>query len=102
MTKDMLQQMIDRMRAAQRPELLMLIAATISEMTIFGRAHYDDKDPVGPLRQTNEAIHRLSGHLTSLADPTEVFSESRAAGIIEQLVLLPPAAIARICGTRPS
>jgi hypothetical protein len=94
----MVQQVIDRMHAAKRPELLMLLAAAITEITIFGRAHYDDTDPVGPLRQTNEAIHRLAGHLRCLADPSEAFTESRAAGITEQLVLLPPAAISRIFG----
>ena len=94
----MVQRLIDRMRAAKRPELLMLLAAAITEMTILARAHYDDQDSAGPLRQTNEAIHRLAGHLRNLTDASEAFTESRAAGISEQLVLLPPAAIARIYG----
>jgi hypothetical protein len=64
-------QVIDRMRAAKRPELLLLLAAAITEITIFGRAHYDGEDALSHLRRTNEAIHRLAGHLRDLCDPTK-------------------------------
>jgi hypothetical protein len=94
--KDAAPQLLARMHAAERSELLMLLAAAITEMTIFGRSHYDDTDPTGHLRQTNEAIHRLAGHLRDLCHPDEVFTESRADGIGEQLALLHPSAVARI------
>ena len=93
---DTMLQVIDRMREAKRPELLLLLAAAITEMTIFGRAHYDDEDSQNHLRRTNEAIHRLAGHLRDLCDPDEAFTESRAAGVGEQLAILHPSAIARI------
>ena len=89
-------QLIDRMRASGRPELLMLLAKVIVEVTIQGRSHYDDENANGYLRQINEAIHRLAGHLRDLSRQEEIFTESRAAGIGEQLVLLYPDAIARI------
>ncbi len=95
---DAVLQVIDRMRAGRRPELLVLLAAAITEMTILGRAHYDDEDSTSYLRQTNEAIHRLVGHLRDLCDPDEAFTESRAVGVGEQLTLLHPSAIARIYG----
>ncbi|MBR0874463.1 hypothetical protein JQ633_29190 [Bradyrhizobium tropiciagri] len=94
---DDVQQAVDRMRVATRPQLLKILATAIMEMTMLGRAHYEDEDPAGYLRQTNEAVHRLAGHLCSLSDPAEVFTESRAAGIGEQLELLHPSAVARIC-----
>lgn len=89
-------QTIDRMRAANRQELLTLLATAITEMTIFARAHYDGDDSLSHLRQSNEAIHRLAGHLRDLCDPDETFSESRVAGIGGQFALLPPSAITRI------
>ncbi|WP_161912131.1 hypothetical protein [Methylosinus sp. C49] len=89
-------QTIDRMRLANRQELLTLLATAITEMTISARAHYDVDDSVSHLRQTNEAIHRLAGHLRDLCDPNETLSESRAAGIGGQFTLLPPSAITRI------
>jgi len=95
---DDVQQAVDRMRAATRPQLLILLSTAILEMTMLGRAHYADKDPASYLRQTNEAVHRLAGHLCSLSDPAEAFTESRARGIGEQLGILHPSAVARICG----
>lgn len=99
-TRQGVAQVIDRMRSAKRPELLMLLATSIAEMTILGRGHYDDEDSSGRLRSTNEAIHRLAGHLRDLCDPDEAFTESRAAGIGGQLALLHPSAVARIYASR--
>jgi len=42
---DTVRQVIDRMCTSQRPELLMLLAATITQMTILGRCYYDDEIP---------------------------------------------------------
>ena len=94
--EDAVLKLVGRMRAAKRQELLMLLAAAITEMTIRGRAHYDDEEATRFLRQTNEAIHRLTGHLRDLCDPDEAFTESRAAGIGEQIAILHPMAVARI------
>ena len=94
--EDVLLKVIGQMRIAKRQELLILLAAAITQMTILGRAHYDAEDSTKRLRQTNEAIHRLTGHLRDLFDPNEAFTESRAAGIGEQLAILHPLAIARI------
>jgi hypothetical protein len=96
--KDVAAQLIARMQAAERAELLTLLAAAITEMTIFGRSRYDGEDAARHLRQTNEAIHRIAGHLRALCDPDELFTESRAAGVGEQLALLHPSAVARIYG----
>ncbi|MGF1622527.1 MAG: hypothetical protein ACFCUR_18190 [Rhodomicrobiaceae bacterium] len=98
MINDAVSQLIARMHTAERPELLMFLAEVIMEMTIFRRLHYEAEDPAGHLRQTNEAIHRLAGHLRDLCDPDEAFTESRAAGIGEQLALLRPSTIARMYG----
>jgi hypothetical protein len=38
MMGDAVLEVIDRMHAAKRPELLMLLGSAITEMTIFGRA----------------------------------------------------------------
>ena len=94
---DAVLQVMDKMRAAKRPELLLLVATAITGLTILGRAHYDDEESVRHLRRTNEAIHRIAGHLRDLCDPDEAFTESRAAGISAQLALLHPSAIDRIC-----
>lgn len=39
-------QTVDRMRVANRQELLTLLATAITEMTISARAHYDGDDSV--------------------------------------------------------
>jgi hypothetical protein len=48
---DVVQQLLDRMRASERQELLMLLAASIHAMTIVGRTHYDEEDSANQLRQ---------------------------------------------------
>jgi hypothetical protein len=86
---------IDRVRAATRQELLAILASAITEITIIGRTHYDDENSAIHLRQLNEAIHRLSGHLRDLCDPGKEFTESRAAVVGAVLALLHPSAIDR-------
>ena len=79
--------MLDRMRAAQRPELLKLLARTITQITILGRDYYDDEDSISHLRQTNEAIHRLAGHLRDLGiDVRTATRDLLAAKTIDELV----------------
>ena len=96
--QDAVGRVIDRMRAAQRPELLMLLASAITEMTIFGRVHYSAENSAGHFRQANEAIHQLAGNLRDLCDADETFTESRAAGVGACIALLHPTAITRIEG----
>jgi len=93
-----MEQLLARMASAKRLELLALLAAAINVLTIHGRAHYDSPDVIDRLRETNEAIHRLAGHLRDLCDPNEVYTASRADGVAEQLRLLHPSAISRIDG----
>ncbi|MGY8707972.1 hypothetical protein RAD16_19705 [Bradyrhizobium sp. 18BD] len=100
MMSDLLPELVDRMRASQRPEQLKLLAAAINEMTILGRSYYDHEDSAGHLRQTNEAIHRLTGRLYDLLDPDEAFTESRAVAVGYFLALLGPFSIARIHGLK--
>jgi hypothetical protein len=85
-----------RLAAAQRPELLRLLGGLIVELTIRGRAHYDEADAAERLRETNEAIHRLAGHLRDLSNNEEMFTASRADGIVEQCGLLAPSTISRL------
>jgi hypothetical protein len=92
-----MEQLKATLAAAQRPELLVLLARAITELTIRGRSHYDSPDANERLRETNEAIHRVSGHLCDLCDPDEAFTTSRRDGVAEELRLLPPSSIARIC-----
>jgi hypothetical protein len=66
------------------------------ELTIRNRYYYDSPDALARLREGNEAIHRLSGHLRDLLDPAEELTESRKDGIVEQLLLLSPPVLDRI------
>jgi len=76
--------------------VLIRLARGINELSIRNRAHYDQPDALHRLIQSNEAIHRLSGHLRDLIDPDEELTESRRDGILEQLQLLPPSALDRL------
>ena len=84
------------MRDIERQHLLSLISSIISEFTIVGRSHYDDAEPAVGLRQTNELIHRLAGHLSDLCDPHVQFTESRSAAISAALDKLDDSSITRI------
>jgi len=97
---DIARQLVDRMHTSQRAELLKLLARTITEITILGRDYYDDEDCVDHLRQTNEAIHRLAGHLRDLCNPDEAFTESRADAVRHVLALLHPSSVDRIHGIK--
>jgi hypothetical protein len=77
--------------------LLKLLAQVINHMTIRGRSYYDSPDATVRLRETNEAIHQIAGHLRDLCDPNEVFTASREDGVAEQLRLLPPVSIDLLC-----
>jgi hypothetical protein len=90
------------MMEAQRPRLLAMLAVGITEMTIHARLHYDGPDVIDRLRETNEAIHRLTGHLRDLCDPNQALTDSRADAVIGQLRLLGPSAISRLIGSWPN
>ena len=75
-----------------RPVLLRTLAAAIGELTIEGRGFYEP-ERFDRLRETNEAIHRVAGHLRDLTNPEEKLTLSRLDGIVEQLRLLPSSVI---------
>jgi hypothetical protein len=85
-----------RLLELPRSALLGLLGAAFIELTISGRASYDQPDVVERLRETNEAIHHLSGHLRDLSSPGEAITDSRVEGIIEQLRILPSSALQRL------
>jgi hypothetical protein len=68
------------------------------ELTIRARFYYDEPEGIGAMRETNEAIHRVSGHCRDLTNHDEPFTSSRAEGIGEALKLLTPAALDRFYG----
>jgi hypothetical protein len=76
--------------------LLQSLSQALMELTIRNRYYYDSPDALVRLREGNEAIHRLNGHLRDLLDPAEELTESRKDGIMEQLLLLPPPVLDRI------
>jgi hypothetical protein len=96
MMTEAVQQVVDRMLTSPRPVLLMLLAQTITQMTILGRDSYDHEDSASHLRRTNETIHRLAGHLRDLCNPDEPFTESRAEAVGHALALLPTSCVASI------
>ena len=83
-----------KMQASTRK--VKVIAAGMNELTILGRTFYNDPDEQRWLQRTNEAIHRLSGHLRDLCDRGELYTPSRADGIFEQLKLLPEESLKRL------
>lgn len=82
--------------AAQRPELFALLARGVHELTLRARYFYDAPDAADRMHETNEAIHRVSGHLRALLDPDCALTASRVEGIAEALSLLTPAALDRL------
>ena len=78
----------DRLMAAGRAKLLALLLASIGDLTIRGRYYAREPDALDRMRETNEAIHRVAGHLRDLVDESEPCTGSRADGILEALALL--------------
>jgi hypothetical protein len=74
--------------AASPSAVSRFLAAAISECTLTGRSVYDGPNMVEGLKAVNEAVHRLSGHMGDLLSG-EPLTESRAAGIVEQLRPVP-------------
>jgi hypothetical protein len=85
-----------RLMTADRSTLLGMLAQVIHELTIRARYFYDRTDALEGMRETNEAIHHVSGHLRDLIDPIEPMTDSRADGIAAASELLPQRAITRI------
>jgi len=89
-------QIKQRLKAIERPRLLWLLSQLIHELTIRARFYYDQPDAVDRMRETNEAIHRVSGHSRDLTNPDEPFTPSRADSIGEALKLLTPPTLDRL------
>jgi len=85
-----------RLGALERSRLLGLLCQLINELTIRSRFYYDQPDAADRMRETNEAIHRVSGHTRDLTNADEPFTASRADSIGEALKLLPPSALNRL------
>lgn len=79
-----------------RENLLKMLSVSVHALTIAGRFHFQEPDELPRLRQINEAIHRLSGHLKDLCDPNEPYTPGRADGICLQLEILPQSSLKRL------
>jgi hypothetical protein len=82
---DTLQQ---RLLRGDRTILLRFLSQLISQLTILARSHYDHPQSQRLLVETNEAVHRLAGHLRDLVDAGEPLTESRAEAISAHADLL--------------
>src|ERR1700742_5243578 len=85
-----------RLFAASREAVLRFIASGIHDLTVRARSFYDEPDSHAGMRETNEAIHRLVGHLRDLTSPEEPLTLSRIEGIAGNIGLLSPNQVARI------
>lgn len=79
----------------ERGALLWVLSQAIHELTIRARLFYEP-DEVVRIQETNEAIHRVSGHLRDLIDMNEPFTPRRADSVGEALKLLDPATLDRL------
>ena len=77
-----------RLLAAHRPAVLEFIAAAIHGLTIRSRCYYSEPDRFERMREANEAIHRLAGHMRGLVQVAEPLTETRIQGIIANAQLL--------------
>jgi hypothetical protein len=87
-----------RLMTVERTTLLVMLARLIHDLTIHSRYFYDREDAFDGMRETNEAIHRIAGHMRALIDPTELITASRAGSIAAASELLSPAALDRLYG----
>jgi hypothetical protein len=85
-----------RLGSLERPHLLWILSQLIHELTIRARFYYDQPNGIGPMQETNETIHRVSGHCRDLTTQDEPFTSSRADSIDEALKLLSPPALDRL------
>lgn len=79
-----------------RATLLRFMAQLIHHLTIHARANYDSPDCPARLREVNESIHRIAGHLRDLLDDSEPTTEIRAKAIASNADLLIPSQIDRL------
>lgn len=85
-----------RLETVERSRILCLLSQLVHEPTIRARLYYDQSDSAGRMQETNEAIHRISGHSRDQTNSDEPFTTSRADSIGEALQLLTPAALDRL------
>jgi hypothetical protein len=79
-----------RLLRADRPSVVRFTSQLIHHLTIHARAHYELPEVGRVLVETNEAIHRIAGHLRALTAEDEPVTESRAAAICAHADLLTP------------
>jgi len=87
-----------RLMTVDRTTLLVMLARLTHDLTIHSRYFYDREDALDGMRETNETIHRIAGHMRALIDPTEPITASRADSIAAASELLPADALDRIYG----
>ena len=86
----------DRLAAAPRSAVLSFIAEAIHALTIHARYYYDEPDRYERMRETNEAIHRLAGHMRDLVSAEVPLTTSRIDSIVGHAGLLPPHQLIRV------
>jgi ribonuclease HII len=72
----------DRLIVAPRDRQLRFLASAIHHFTLMARSGYGTPEPYQLMREVNESIHRLSGHLRDLTNATEPMTEDRADAIM--------------------
>ncbi len=91
----------EQLAAAARDHALRFLASAIHELTIVGRDAYRSNAAEIQLTASNEAIHRLSGHLRDLCDLQEPLTRSRAQGIAEAIRLISTTNLNRMLAHSP-
>jgi hypothetical protein len=92
----MLEQIRKALSTLDRQKLLIFLAASIHALTITARYHYESLESFEHMREINEAIHRLSGHVRDLLNAQEPLLESRIESIIAILAILHVNALDRL------
>jgi hypothetical protein len=91
----------EQLLAAERDNALRFLASAIHAMTLVGRDAYRSSAAEIQLTASNEAIHRLSGHLRDLCDLQEPLTRSRAQGIAEAIGLMSTTDLNRLLAHSP-
>ena len=82
--------------------MVHILSGLIHELTVRSRYFYDEPDSHRQMVGTNEAIHRIAGHLLYLQDARMGMTAGRAGGIAEAATLLSPEQVERLIQRRPT
>jgi hypothetical protein len=92
----------NQLRRWSREAALQFLSGLIFELTIRGRYFYDEPDSHRQMVVTNEAIHRIAGHLRDLQDTRVDMTPSRAEGIAAAATLLAPDLVEKLIQRLPA